>query len=249
MKHAIRTAAVGALLLAMGSAMAEEAESPHSFTGGAALGTDYLYRGQSQTGNNPAISGTVNYKYTSGGFADVYAGMWASSINFGGNIEIDWYGGLTGAFGDTGIGWEAGFLYYQYPGQNQGDELDMIESHLGLLYSFADLPGSPAGSFKVHYVPEWQFKSDAAVYTEGNVSFTLPYSFTLSGHVGHQDVDDNAAWGSPDWTEWSVYLSRPLVGPLVVAVGYQDTDLDKSECFGGSNICDGRAMASISWGF
>lgn len=248
MKNKMGMLAAGVLLLAMGSAMAEEAESPHSFTGGAALGTDYMYRGQSQTGNNPAVSGTLNYKYTTGGFADVYAGAWASSINFGGNMELDWYGGLTGVVGDTGLGWEGGFLYYQYPGQNQGDELDFVEGHFGISYSFANLPGTPSTNFKMHFSPDWQLNTGDAIYTEGNVSFTLPYSFGLSGHVGHQDVDDNATWGTPDWTEWNIYLSRPL-GPVVISVGYQDSDLDKSECFGGGNICDGRAVASVSWGF
>lgn len=248
MKNTMGSLAAGVLVLAMGSAMADEAESPHAWSGGAALGTDYMYRGQSQTGNNPAISGTLNYKYTTGGFADIYAGAWASSINFGGNMELDWYGGLTGTLGETGLGWEAGFLYYQYPGQNQGDELDFIEGHVGLSYTFDQLPGSPSTNVKVHFTPEWQLDTGDGIYTEGNVSFSLPHSFGLAFHVGHQDVDDNAAWGTPDWTEWNVYLSRP-VGPVVVAVGYHDTDLDKGECFGGSNICDGRAVLSISAGF
>ena len=248
MKQATLAGAVGALLLVAAGAMAEEEASPHSFSGAAALGTDYMYRGQSQTGNNPAVSGTLNYKYTSGGFADVYLGTWASSINFGGNLELDWYGGLIGAFGDSGLGWEAGFLYYQYPGQNQGDELDFVEGHLGLSYSMPDLPGAPSANFKMHFSPEWQLNTGDSLYTEGNVGFTLPYSFGLSFHVARQNVDDNATWGTPDWTEWNVYLSRPL-GPVVIAVGYQDSNLDKSECFGGSNICEGRAVLSISAGF
>jgi uncharacterized protein (TIGR02001 family) len=248
MKNRIGTLAAGALLLAAGGALADDAESPHAWSGGAALSTDYMYRGQSQTGNNPAVSGTLNYAYTTGGFADVYLGTWASSINFGGNLEIDWYGGLTGSLGDSGVGWEAGFLYYQYPGQNQGDELDFVEAHVGLSYDFESLPGAPSANVKVHWTPDWQTNAGDGVYTEGNVSFSLPYSFAFSVHAAHQDVDENATWGSPDWTEWNVYLSRP-VGPVVIAVGYHDTDLDKAECFGGSNICEGRAVLTVSAGF
>lgn len=248
MNKSILGCAVSALLLIAVNVTAEEPESPHSWSGGAAYSTDYMYRGQSQTGNNPAVSGTLNYKYTTGGFADVYAGTWASSINFGGNIEIDWYGGLTGTIGETGVGWEAGFLYYQYPGQNQGDELDFIEAHGGLSYSFAEVPGTPSVNFKMHWSPDFQINSGDSLYTEGNVSFSLPYSFGLSGHVAHQDIDENLTWGTPDWTEWNVYLSRPI-GPVTIAVGYQDTDLDHSECFAGSNICEGRAVLTISAGF
>ena len=75
--------------------------------------------------------------------------------------------------------------------------------------------------------------------TEGS-DRELDFTSSGGGSGGGEDT--------PDWTEWNVYLSRP-VGPVVFAVGYQDSDLDKSECFGGSNICDGRAVLSISAGF
>jgi uncharacterized protein (TIGR02001 family) len=223
----------------------EEAASPHSFTGGVALSTDYMYRGQSQTGNNPAVSGTVNYAYDGAGMFDVYAGTWASSINFGGNVEIDWYGGLTGSFGDTGLNWDVGFLYYQYPG---GDNLDFVEGHIGLSYKFADMPGEPTLGFKAHWSPDWQLDADGSGYYEGNVGFSLPYGFGLTAHVAHQEVSDNATWGSPDWTEWNVYLSKSIYGPISASVGYHDTDLSNAECFG-TNICEGRAVFVLSAAF
>ena len=111
------------------------------------------------------------------------------------------------------------------------------------------MPGAPSANAKIHYSPDFQWNSDDGLYYEGNVSFTLPYSFGLAFHVGHQDIDDNAAWGSPDWTEWNVYLSRPVYGPVSVAVGYHDTNLSSSECFSGLNICEGRAVVAISAAF
>jgi len=246
----MRTLAVSFIsgLLALGSAgvAADEAESPHSWSGGVTYSTDYMYRGESQTGNNPAVSGTVNYGYDLGNGMNVYAGTWASSINFGGNAELDWYGGLTGSIGDTGLGWDVGFLYYQYPG---GDDLDFVEGHLGLSYAFAEMPGAPTVGFKVHYTPEWQLKADDGLYYEGNIGLSLPADFGLTFHVAHQEVDDNATWGSPDWSEWNVYLSHALVGPLSVSVGYHDTDLSKAECFGGTNICEDRVVLTIGASF
>jgi uncharacterized protein (TIGR02001 family) len=223
-----------------------EEGSPHSISAGAAYSTDYLYRGQSQTGNDPAVSGTINYTYSGSGLFDVYLGTWASSIDFGGNVEMDWYGGLTGSLGETGIGWDVGFLYYSYPG---GDDLDFIEGHVGLSYTFGNMPGTPTLGVKAHFSPDWQLDTGDAGYFEGNLSFALPYEFGLSLHVGHQEIDDNAAWGSPDWTEWNVYLSRVLYGPISASVGYHDTDLSRAECYGGSNICDDRAMFVISAAF
>jgi uncharacterized protein (TIGR02001 family) len=245
MKRLIAVLIAGLPGLGLSPVYADEAASPHSFTGGVALSTDYMYRGQSQTGNNPAVSGTVNYAYDGAAF-DVYAGTWASSINFGGNVEIDWYGGLTGSIGDTGLNWDVGFLYYQYPG---GDDLDFIEGHIGLSYAFSDLAFEPTLGVKAHWSPDWQLDADGSGYYEGNLALKLPYDFGLSFHVAHQEVSDNATWGSPDWTEWNVYLSKAIYGPISAAVGYHDTDLSKAECFGGTNICEGRAVFVLSAAF
>jgi uncharacterized protein (TIGR02001 family) len=237
---------IGVVLSCAAAALALPAgadESPHSISGNIAYSTDYMYRGQSQTENVPAVSGGVDYTYSGSELFDVYLGTWASSISFGGNVEIDWYGGLTGTFGDTGISWDVGFLYYSYPG---GDDLDFIEGHIGLSYTFETLPGTPTLGVAGHWSPDWQLDTGDSGYYEANISFVLPYEFGLSFHVGHQEVDDNAAWGSPDWTEWNVYLSKVLYGPISVAVGYHDTDLSKAECYGGSNICDDRAVFTVS---
>ena len=80
--------------------MAED--SPHEFSANVALATDYMYRGGSQTNEQPAISGGFDYAHSSG----VYAGVWASNVDFGdsANIEIDYYGGIGGEF-SNGIGW------------------------------------------------------------------------------------------------------------------------------------------------
>jgi len=247
MNKFIATGLAGMLGVVALTAAAEES-SPHAFSGNVALSTDYVYRGQSQTGNNPAVSGGFDYTYSTGGFADAYLGTWASNINFGGSMELDWYGGLRGALGDTGLDWDVGFLYYQYPGQGQGDELDFVEGHVGLSYTFADVSTEPTVGFKVHWTPDWQTNADDGVYYDGNLGLTLPYDIGLAFHAGYQEVDDNATWGTPDWFEWNVYLSK-AVGPFTLAVGYHDTDLSKGECFGGDNICDGRVMFKVSAGF
>ena len=237
---------VSGMAVAGAPALADEGESPHSITGSVAYSTDYMYRGQSQTGNVSAASAGVNYSYSGYDAFDVYLGTWASSINFGGNVEMDWFGGLAGSFGDTGIGWDVGFLYYAYPG---GDDLDFVEGHVGLSYTFEAMPGTPTLGFKAHWSPEWQLESGDSGYYEGNLSFALPYDFGLAVHVGHQEIDDNATWGSPDWTEWNVYVSKVIYGPISAAVGYHDTDLSLAECYGGSNICDDRAGFVISASF
>jgi uncharacterized protein (TIGR02001 family) len=241
-----------AALIAL-SASAARAESwpaelgdAHSLSANVALSNDYVYRGQSQTGNGAAISGGFDYAYESGGLADFYVGTWASNIDFGGGIEIDFYGGFSGELGGSGITWDAGVLYYYYPGQPGGSKLDFVEGHFGLGYEFSEMAFGPAVDFTVHYSPDWQTGAGDGVYLDGNVGFTLPHDFALNFHAGYQMVEDNATWGTPDWFEWNVYLSKKVFNFLELAIGYHDTDLSKGQCFGGDNICDGRVVFTVS---
>jgi len=84
-------------------------ESPISAN--VALTSDYIYRGVSQTSGGSAIQGGFDFASESG----FYVGTWASSITFDDSIEIDYYGGFSGALTDE-VGYDIGFLYYDYPG-------------------------------------------------------------------------------------------------------------------------------------
>ena len=113
MKQLYKVLATCAMIITAPMLMAED--SPHEFSANVALSTDYMYRGGSQTNEQPAISGGFDYAHSSG----VYAGLWASNVDFGdsANIEIDFYGGIAGEI-SNGIGWDVGALYYHYPGVN-----------------------------------------------------------------------------------------------------------------------------------
>lgn len=217
----------------------------HDYSGNLSLASDYMYRGQSQTGNNPAVSAGFDYAFEPMGF---YMGTWASNVNFGGDIEIDWYGGFAGNFSDTGITWDAGLLYYQYPGSTNEDDLDFIEGHVSLGYSFADVAGQPAVSIAIHYSPDWSGGNGNSVFYDGNIDFSLPHGFTVSTHLGYQTIEDNTNWGSPDWIEYSIGVSRSF-NMFELALSWVDTDLNKSQCYGGDNICDGRVLFSVSSSF
>lgn len=236
--------AVTCMLVVFTSAYAED-ESPHQFSANIDLTSDYMYRGQSQTGNLPAVDGGFDYTYTP---YNIYAGIWASKIDFGGNLEMDFYGGVTGDVGSTGIGWDIGGLYYYYPGQASGSNLDFFEGHVGLSYDFANVPGKPSVGVTFNYSPDWQGSTGDAVNVDSSVGFTLPQDFSLSFGVGYQTVDDNATWGTPNWTYYSIGLSKTL-GPFDLGVTYYDSDLSKADCFGGTNICDGRVVFNISSSF
>ena len=56
--------------------------------------SDYVFRGISQTDNDPAIQGGADF-----GYGILYAGVWASGLDFAdappANAEVDWYGGIS----------------------------------------------------------------------------------------------------------------------------------------------------------
>lgn len=217
------------------------ADSPHEFSANVALSTDYVYRGQSQTGNDPSISGGLDYAHSSG----FYLGTWASNVNFPDNVtsEIDIYGGYGGDLGATGISYDVGLLYYIYPGSPEGADNNFIEGYLGFGYDFSD---ALSAGVTFRGTPDWQGATGDGFNVEGSVDYSLPYGVTLSGMVGHQSVDENATWGSPDWTYYSIGASKTLFGAFDASVAWVDSDLSNTECFSGTNICEGRAVFTLS---
>ncbi|MBT6674912.1 MAG: hypothetical protein HOB02_06780, partial [Proteobacteria bacterium] len=77
MKTIIGFACSAALLVASFNAAAEhheDASSGHTFSANVLIATEYLYRGITQTNEDPTIQGGMDYAHSSG----FYAGTWAS---------------------------------------------------------------------------------------------------------------------------------------------------------------------------
>lgn len=70
----------------------------------------------------------------------------------------------------------------------------------------------------------------------------------LGLHAGYQTIDDNDAFGTPDYADWSISLTTSMIG-LDWSVAYVDTDLSYDECFGGDNLCGATAVGTISKSF
>ncbi len=236
-------------LLAPSLAPAEDAESPHNVTGTLAITNDYVFRGISQTSEDPAIQGSFDYAYEPFGF---YAGVWASNLDFNtavgqtddAAIEIDYYGGFKGTFAND-IGWDVGFVYYSYPSQDEDDILgvdyDYVEAKGALSYTFSDMALSPTVGASFYYSPEYFGDTGDAIYVGGTLNLALPQEFALGFAVGYQDIDV----GDIDYVHWSVGLSRTVMG-IGLSLAYQDAEEDAC---GGGDICDGRVVFTASVGF
>jgi len=243
-----------AVALSLGGAAAfGEEESPHAASGTIALTTEYLFRGISQTDHNPAIQGSLDYTYKPWG---LYLGAWASNVDedyvSDGNIEIDWYGGFRGQFSDTGIGWDAGAIYYHYPGDDDNfpgaEIIDYVEAKFGANYTFADVPLSPATSLTVYYSPDFFGGSGDGVYVDAGVGLSLPYEFTLGAHGGYQYAEDFNLDGDDgdEYFDWRVGISRTVIG-FTLNLSYSGVASGDEFCAGEfSSNCDDALVFTVS---
>jgi uncharacterized protein (TIGR02001 family) len=205
-------------------------------TGNVAMTSDYLFRGISQSDNDPAIQGGFDYSHESG----FYAGTWASSVSFDGNVEIDLYAGFGGETAG-GLAWDLGAIAYQYPGDSSGVDSDFEEVYGSLGFDF----GVASVTAGLAYSPDYFAESDDAYYYYLDAGIPLGEMFSLALHYGHQDIDDNAAFGTPDYDDYSVGVSTEQAG-LGFDLTLSDTDLNTAECFGGDSICDSTVVFTVS---
>lgn len=203
-------------------------------TANVGLTTDYLFRGVSQTNDAPAIQGGFDYNDPSG----FYVGTWESNINFAGSLESDWYFGYNGN-ATKDLGYTVGYIYYYYPKQSTfspGPNVSFGEINAGLSYKGL--------SAKVSYSNNFSFETGKAVYYDVGYDLSLPQDYGLSFHYGYQTIEDNAAWGTPNYADYSIGLSKSW-GGFDFGLTWTDTNLSKAECFGGANICKSRVALSV----
>ena len=132
----LKLAVLGALVVPMTSVLAEEAPaaeaaSEFSYSANVGLYSDYIFRGYTQTQNNPALQGGMDVEHSSG----FYAGTWASNVEWTtqgtmneNSLEVDVYGGY--ALELAGVGVDVGVLQYLYPGDQSNTVADANATEL-----------------------------------------------------------------------------------------------------------------------
>jgi len=244
----VLTGLVGAPTLALA---ADAPASPHTLSANITLTSDYVFRGVSQTQNQPAIQGGVDYSHASG----LYVGTWASNVDWvslgykeDSSMEIDLYGGYKGALGD--VGYDVGVITYYYPGDQiaGANDPDTTEVYLGASWKFL--------SAKYSYVVSDRFvgwgtsvgngDTQGSYYVELNGNYDLGNGWGILGHVGYQDVKDN---DDASYTDWKVGVSKNI-GFGTVALAYTDTDANSvAYTWAGEKVADGRVFVSFSKSF
>jgi uncharacterized protein (TIGR02001 family) len=222
-----------------------------NFSGSATLTSDYVFRGLSQTDEDPAVQASFDYKHPAG----VFLGAWASNVDEAiseGNVEIDFYGGYRGQLFEK-LSYELSIIYYWYPGGAHDPDWDFVELHGGLNYAFAGLPLDPNVGLGFNYSPDFYGEDGNAYFFNGTLRLTLPYGLGLGFELGYQDVEGDKLTGNGrgldgkdgfDYLFWKVGLSKEVVG-FSLDLSYYDTS--EEQFFG--PIGGERAVISISRSF
>jgi uncharacterized protein (TIGR02001 family) len=206
MKKTLLSLSIAAAAVTMPT-QAADIGSGLDLSGNLALTSMYIWRGNDQASNTPAVQGGLDLAHSSG----VYAGTWASNVDWGSNVsvEVDAYVGYATEL--AGVGLDVGYLWYMYPGADAGSDFEELyvgaskefgPVELGATYYFSDTTG---------YYDAWEVSAGTEVAGFG-VGFTY----------GDQDK-------SRDY--YSISVSKELLSdkwPVEVSLSYHEADYDSA---------------------
>jgi len=211
----------------------------HEFHGYATLVSDYVFRGASQSNEDPTIQAGVDYVHPGGVFAGAFAARTEFPENaFGsnpGSIELDAYLGYSRAAG-TDWSWDVAALHYDFP-DSRGFDYSYDEFAANLHYRDVLRVGAT--------VSDDAGAGGASGWTaEVELRRSLGRGFQLSGSLG------NYEFSRPDWRDyryWDIGVSA-TAGYFTFDVRYFDTSGDEAG-FAGPQLTGSRLVGSVSVGF
>jgi uncharacterized protein (TIGR02001 family) len=267
-KMGLAKGVVGALVISLlaGPAMAQGLKDGPAMTPARALEwtanfgvtSDYIFRGFSQSREHTAVQGGIDVTY--GLF---YAGVWASSIDFGDvagrNVavaEVDFVAGIKPKFGP--VTFDFGVIYYTYPGAfDPGVELNYVELKVGA--SVEAWKGGTVG-LTGFYSPEYTGKTGDVFTLEGAISHELPklhsITPTFSALLGYQKGDSAAysavfADGGDHYWYWNAGVTFAFHERFSIDVRYWGTSNSDGFCnaLGKLFNCDDRVVGTAKMTF
>lgn len=224
----------------------EAAPSGPALGGSIGIVSDYLFRGLSQTGQDPALQGGVEY-----GSADSwYVGAWGSNVGWlsdysklgydvSNSLEIDFYAGWRIPLDET---WklDLGLYTYYYPGDYPRGFTRpyTTEGYVGISWTFLSLKYSHSFTNLFGFADS---KNSGYLDLSANWEFTP--GWILNAHAGRQRVKNQ---GFADYTDWKLGVTKNFAGGVAVALGYYDTNADELSYTNGYGEFLGRRTGVLS---
>ncbi|SDB95305.1 TorF family putative porin [Acinetobacter boissieri] len=182
-----------------------------TFSGAATLASDYRFRGQSQTENDPALQGTFTLTHTSGLYFNVFASSVDLPLSNGksAHLELDPTLGFTTpiTLGQIKPNLDVGVAYYNYP---SASDLNYPEFYAKISFADAMIKGdvlTPSISYSYKYggtatsdvmgddVSNWNF----------NLAYSAPFADTGFGgvaSVGYTKANQNIYGNDDNFVDW-----------------------------------------------
>jgi uncharacterized protein (TIGR02001 family) len=214
-----------------------------------AVTSEYVFRGVSQSAENPTVQGGVDVTYKL-----FYAGIWASGLDFGhdafdrdiAKTEIDYYAGIKPVLGP--VTFDIGVIYYSYPGAHDlpNAELDFFEIKVG---ASGTIWKDGTLGLTVFYSPEYTGKTGDVWTIEGTFAQVLPklrdivptFSATLGYSIGDTDAYKTfIANGDDSYLYWNAGVSFAFHDRFSIDLRYWDTNIDNNGLAAG--FCTGRVL-------
>ncbi|MFZ4553533.1 MAG: TorF family putative porin [Burkholderiales bacterium] len=257
MKLALSSCVVAALLASANAfaadapAAAEPAPAPeHTFTANVGVFSQYIFRGVSQTKEDPSLQGGFDYAHSSG----LYIGTWASNISWlrdsytdgtdalgykSSSLEWDMYGGYKNTIGDTGLGYDVGLLYYYYPGRKGGTPTaNTLEAYGALSWKWFTAKYSYGLTDEVFQYTN----ADGSWYLDLAAAYPIGETGVTAGvHWGRQHFEGsaNSVYSYNDWRASLAYdmgkLGEKLAGTEAGVMYTKHTQNNDTAVFGSAN--------------
>lgn len=210
-------------LAVVGSCLSSQAALADSISANVSVANNYIWRGLTQTMNEPAISGGIDYASDSG----FYAGTWVSNVKYeeedAYSYEHDVYFGFSGEAGD--ISYDVGYLYYNYDA-NAGYDFGEVYGSIGYGNFSATL--SVLANAEPDEGPGEDFGFGQATYLSLDYGFAVESGTEIGFHLGHHQGDFVESFNgvTDSYIDYGVTVSKDGFSFMI-----SGTDLDDNDDF------------------
>ena len=217
MNSRILAIATAGLLLSTASVQADE------WSANFGASNNYIWRGLTQTINEGAISGGIDFAADSG----FYAGTWASNVSYASDdvysYEHDLYAGFAGEAG--GISYDIGYLYYNYD-EEAGFDFGEIYGSIG--FGAVTIGLNVLSNTEASEGFGQDFGFGKATYLYANYATEIGNGVELGLHIGQHQGDFSEAFnGVPgDYVDFNVSIAKDGFSFMITSTDLDDVGPD-----------------------
>jgi uncharacterized protein (TIGR02001 family) len=222
--------------LALAAAVAAHAGEIHGY---ATAGTDYVFRGISQSNEEPSVQAGLDYALPGGFFAGLFvAGIGYPDTGYRpdpGHFELDAYVGYSHSAGRD-FAWDVALIHYDYP-DSEADDTSYQE--LGFNLHYRDV-----ARFGITSSDDARSGGASGWTAELELRHALGSQFLVSGTLGQY------AFSRSDWRDyryWDLGVSATRGAWTFDLRGFGTSA--EAESIAGPRLTRNRVVASVSIGF